>query len=145
MKSDSIYLIGSLRNPKIPEIAQALRKEGYDVFDDWYAAGPEADDYWRDYEKARGHSYQEALAGYAACHVFDFDVYHLNRCDIGLLVLPAGRSGHLELGHMHGKGKKTAILLEGDPERFDVMYKFATLGCFYCLESFIKKMEDDIK
>lgn len=121
-----IYLIGSLRNPKVPEVANALRKEGYEVFDDWYAAGPEADDKWRDYEKGRGHSYKEALDGYAARHVFEYDHFHLNRALAGALILPAGKSGHLELGYLIGQGKPGFILVD-DPERWDVMYKFATV------------------
>ena len=40
-----IYTIGSLRNEKVPLIANALRDAGHEVFDDWYGAGPEADDY----------------------------------------------------------------------------------------------------
>lgn len=120
-----IYLIGSLRNPKVPEIANALRGSGFEVFDDWYAAGPEADDKWRDYEIGRGHSYVEALAGYAAKHVFSFDLEHLNRSKAVVLVLPAGKSGHLELGYGIGRGKAGYILLD-TPDRWDVMYKFAT-------------------
>ncbi len=122
----SIYLIGSLRNSEVPAIATALRERGWDVFDDWYAAGPEADDYWQKYETARGHNYREALSGYAARHVFKFDKAHIERCDVGLLVLPAGKSGHLELGYMLGTGKPGYILLPEKTDRYDVMYKFAT-------------------
>ena len=46
-----IYLIGSMRNPAVPVLANNLRKEGFKVFDDWSSPGPEADDYWQDYEK----------------------------------------------------------------------------------------------
>ncbi len=120
-----IYLIGSLRNPKVPEIAMALREKGLEVFDDWYAAGPEADDKWRDYEKGRGHSYIEGLAGYAARNVFRFDKEHLDRSKAGVLVLPAGRSGHLELGYLIGTGRP-GYILHDDPDRWDVMYQFAT-------------------
>jgi hypothetical protein len=134
-----IYLIGSLRNPKVGEIANALRAEGYEVFDDWMAAGPEADDYWRDYEKARGHTFQMALKGFAAHHVYEFDRKHLESADIGILVLPAGRSGHLELGWLLGRGKSGYILLDGDPERFDVMYLFAD-GVFNTLEELIEAL-----
>lgn len=124
-----IYLIGSLRNEEVPKIAQAIRKAtGEEVFDDWYAAGPEADDKWRDYEKARGRDYRQALAGLAAGHVFEYDHFHLNRAGAGVLILPAGRSGHLELGLLAGQGKPTFILLD-NPERWDVMYKFSTV-CF---------------
>ena len=122
----SLYLIGSLRNEKIPELAKTLRTTGLDVFDDWYAAGPEADDYWKAYEKSRGSSYAEALGNYAARHVFEFDKYHLDRCDAALLALPAGRSGHLELGYVAGTGKPAFILLDGEADRWVVMYQFAT-------------------
>ena len=125
----TIYLIGSLRNPKVTEIANELRGIGFDVFDDWMAAGPEADDYWQKYETQRGHSYSEALKGYAARHVYEFDQYHLDRAHIGVLVLPAGKSGHLELGYLCGQYKPTFILLDKDPERFDVMYQFARAVC----------------
>src|ERR1041385_5062405 len=100
-----LYLIGSLRNPAVPALGEALRAHGHEVFDDWYAAGPEADDKWKEYEVSRGRSYREALKGHAAKHVFEFDLHHLNRCDGCVLVLPAGRSGHLEFGFMCGKGK----------------------------------------
>jgi hypothetical protein len=123
--SQIIYLIGSLRNPKVTEVAQELRRAGHEVFDDWMAAGPIADDSWRDYEKGRGRTYAEALEGYAAKHVFDFDVFHINRCTTVVLMLPAGKSGHLELGWALGRGKRGYILLDTEPERFDVMYQFA--------------------
>jgi len=124
-----IYVIGSLRNPNVPDVAARLRRDipGAEVFDDWYAAGPEADDYWQKYENNRGHNMQQALAGHAAQHVFGFDKAHLDTCDIAVLVMPAGKSAHLELGYVIGKGKVGYILLDKEPERFDVMYNFADL------------------
>lgn len=121
----SVYLIGSLRNPQVPELAKWLRAKGYDVFDDWYAAGPEADDYWQKYETDRGHTYAEALKGYAAKHVYNFDLAHLKRCDAGVLLMPAGKSGHLELGYMIGMGKPGFVVFDKVPDRYDVMYQFA--------------------
>lgn len=122
-----IYLIGSLRNPEVPRIANELRRvvPSHEIFDDWYAAGPIADDSWRDYEKQRGRTYIESLSCYPARHVFEFDLEHLERASAGVLVLPAGKSAHLELGYLLGKGKPGFILLD-NPERWDVMYKFAT-------------------
>ena len=125
MKPKTIYLIGSLRNPEVPKLAQWLRDYGFDVFDDWYAAGPEADDYWRKYEIDRGHDQVEALHGLAAEHVHSYDDFHLNRADLGILMLPAGRSGHLELGQVMGAGKRGYILLDEDYDRWDVMYRKA--------------------
>jgi nucleoside 2-deoxyribosyltransferase len=127
----TLYLIGSLRNPDIPKVAQKLREAGFDVFDDWYAAGPEADDYWRKYETEKGSTLAEALKGYAAQHVFQFDKKHLDRCDMAVLVGPGGKSAHLELGYMLGKGKPGAILLPekyDKEQRWDVMMNFAGCG-----------------
>lgn len=125
----TIYLIGSLRNPEIPALGERLRALGYDVFDDWFAAGPIADDSWRDYEKARGHTYVEGLQGWAARHVFEYDFFHLNRADMAVLVLPAGRSSHLELGYAIGRGKPGYVVLDR-PDRWDVMYQFAKGGVY---------------
>lgn len=122
----NIYLIGSLRNNQIPVIAKQIREFGHTVFDDWYAAGAFADDAWQAYETDRKHTYAQALAGYAAQHVFAFDKHHLERADAVVLVTPAGKSGHLELGWSLGKGKPGYILLDAPVERYDVMYSFAT-------------------
>lgn len=123
-----LYLIGSLRNPTVPELASRLRKSVPDceIFDDWYAAGEEADDKWKAYEQARGRTYHEALEGYAAKHVFEFDKHHLDTSTHCLLVLPAGKSGHMELMYAaYGVGAQAAILLEqGADPRWDVMYQF---------------------
>lgn len=122
----SIYVIGSMRNPRVPEVAKSLRGVGIDAYDDWHSSGPESDDRWQAYEKARGRTYREALAGFHAQNVFELDKRHLDRCDACVLVAPSGKSGHLELGYMIGRGKPGYILLDGEPERFDVMSLFAT-------------------
>ena len=134
-----IYLIGSLRDLKVPEIGQQLRDAGFEVFDDWHAAGPTADDEWKRYEENRDHNYAEALKGYAAKHVFEFDLHHISRANLGILMLPCGKSGHLELGYMLGQGKKGYILLDDNVARFDVMYKFAD-GVFADLKSLIQEL-----
>jgi len=137
-----IYLIGSLRNPEVPLLSDRLRLEDHEVFDDWYAVGPEADDYWQKYETARGKSYAEALLSYAASHVFAFDVLHLKRCDTGVLILPAGKSGHLEMGWMLGQGKRGFIYFpDGEPERWDVMYQFAT-GVAFDYDELVRKLDE---
>lgn len=133
-----IYLIGSLRNPEVPKIANRLREAGYEVFDDWFAAGPEADDKWRDYEKQRGRTYIEALRGHAARNVFHFDHRHLTAADAVVLALPAGKSGHLELGWALGRGTPGFILLDS-PERWDVMYQFAS-GVVSSVEELIREL-----
>lgn len=122
----SIYIIGSLRNEKVLEADKILTDLGLETFSDWYSAGPEADDYLRDYYRAKGMSYSEALNSYAAKHIFEFDKKHLDRCDSALLVYPAGRSAHLELGYVCGLRKPAYVLMDGEPERYDLMLQFAT-------------------
>lgn len=138
-----VYLIGSLKNPRVPEIAEMLRDEDYTVFDDWYAAGPEADDKWQEYEQNRGRTYPLALKGYAANHVYDFDKKHLNSADMGVLITPAGKSGHLELGYLIGQGKPGYILIDGDhPARWDVMYLFAK-GVYFAFDDLLEAMNKE--
>jgi hypothetical protein len=138
----SVYLIGSLRNPGIPKLAAELRAIGLEVFDDWFAAGPEADDWWQKYEKAKGSSYPEALRGHAAQHVFQFDKTHLDRCDGAILLMPAGKSGHLEFGYMIGSGKPGYVLFDKEPERWDVMVAFAT-GVYFNKKELLDKLAQD--
>mgnify|MGYP001559182872 FL=1 len=132
-----IYLIGSLRNPEIPKIGNKLREIGFEVFDDWYAPGPKADEYWQAYENGKGSTYKQALRGLAGKHIFEFDVAHLSRADIAILVLPAGKFGHLELGWAAGKGKWTYVLFDKEPERYDIMYQFVN-DIFFSREEMYK-------
>lgn len=142
--TNRIYLIGSLRNPEIPRIGNYLREIGFNVFDDWFAGGKIADDEWQAYETVRGRPYDVALRGYAARHVFEFDLHHINSSDIGVLVLPAGKSGHLELGYMIGQGKPGYVLFDKEPERWDVMYNFAT-DVFFDLKELGRALSEDHK
>jgi hypothetical protein len=137
----TIYLIGSMRNQKIPGIANELRAHNYDVFDSWFAPGPEADDYWQTYAKQRGQSYKEALRDWHAEHVYQFDKWHLDRSDAAVLAMPAGRSGHMELGYMVGRGKPAFVLFEGEPERYDIMYNLAT-GVAFNMDDLLQLMRD---
>lgn len=124
-----IYLIGSLANPDIRNVAARLRSEGFDTWDDWHSAGKDADISWQEYEKERGRGYKEALAGDHAEWVFNMDTHFLRKADAVVLVRPAGKSAHLELGWSLGQGKPGFVLFDGEPEKFDVMYRFATGVC----------------
>ena len=122
-----VYNIGSLRNQEVPKLARRLREAlEVEVFDDWFSPGPKADDFWRDFEHVRGSSYKQALNSYAGTHVFEFDKYHIDRLPIVVMCMPAGKSGHLELGYKLGKGDRGYIFFDEEPERWDVMYQFAT-------------------
>lgn len=138
-----IYLIGSLRTPAVPILGRRLREAGFQVFDDWHAAGPHADDEWQKYETLRGRTYGQALKGAAAKNIFNFDVRNLDACDTGLLIQPAGKSAHLELGTFCKRPDKRAyVLFDKEPERWDVMYQFAN-GVFFDYDSLLKQLKED--
>lgn len=128
-KSDikSIYLIGSLKNREIIELTKEIEETlKIEVFSDWLCPGPEADDFLRDYYRARGYNYRQILKSHAVQNIFEFDKKHIDRCDAVMLVMPGGKSGHLELGYAIGKGKPGFILFDEEPDRVDVMHAFAT-------------------
>jgi len=66
--------------------------------------------------------YLEALEHPRAVEGFESDFDAMEWADTFVLVLPCGRSAHLELGWAVGAGKRTAILLD-DPCTPELMYK----------------------
>ncbi len=127
MTKPVIYLIGSLANARIVAVGNVLRAAGYDAFNSWFSPGPEADLRWKSYEEASGRTYTQALKGYAAQHIFEFDHHHIQRADIGVILAPCGKSGWVEGGYMVGTGKPVFMCLDGiNPEKWDVMAVFFT-------------------
>ena len=58
--------------------------------------------------------------------------------------MPAGKSGHLELGYMIGQGKPCFVFFEEEPERWDVMHQFTfENGGSICVS--MKELEDGLK
>ncbi len=127
-KKTLIYIAGSMKNRDgIRKVTQQMQDAGFNTFNDWIMPGEETDQKWQEFEQAQGRTYLEALQAPHAKDVFYFDKEWLDKSDAIILVLPAGKSAHIELGYMVGRGKPAFILLEGEPERWDVMYLFATL------------------
>lgn len=127
-----IYLAGSLANDKIKALGTMLREsiDSIHVFDAWAAAHPEADECWRKYSKeSRDQTFGRAIRDHAGSQVFNFDRLNLLAADVLVLVLPCGKSGHLEAGYIAGLreagfGKKVLAYVGDDPDRYDVMYAF---------------------
>ena len=61
-------------------------------------------------------NHPRAIEGYEA------DFAAMCRADTFVMILPCGKSAHLELGYAWGAGKRTAILLE-DPVEPELMYR----------------------
>jgi len=127
-----IYVASSWRNSRQQEVVQLLRDHGYQVYDfknpmpgnhgfHWSEISPE----WMNWGAAE---FREALGHPVAEMGFALDMAALRECDVCVLVLPCGRSAHLEAGYALGAGKPTIILLSGRDEP-ELMYKMTPYIC----------------
>lgn len=138
-----IYVASSWRNPLQPEVVRFLRDSGFEVYDfrnptshfNWSNIDP----HWLQWT---ADEYIAALNHPLAEKGFAQDMAALNRCDVCVLVLPCGRSAHLELGYATGRGKST-IVLTRDGEEPELMAKMAGLVTTRLVEvaRFIRKCE----
>jgi len=127
-----VYVASSWRNDLQPAVVSAIRGANIGAYDfknpdggtgfAWREVGLEPDERGLvgvdDYFAALDHP--RARAG------FDSDFEAMHRADAFVLVLPCGRSAHLELGWAVGAGKRTAIVLD-DPCTPELMYRMVDL------------------
>lgn len=134
-----VYVASSWRNPLHTAVCAALRTVGIDHYDFRNPAPGEHGFSWRDVEPdgmdptertplPKGQDlvpverYLQMLDHPIAAAGYELDFAAMERADTFVLVLPCGRSAHLELGWAVGAGKRTAILLE-DPAEPELMYR----------------------
>ena len=141
-----IYIIGVLKNEQVPILGNKLREifgKEVEVFEEWYYSSPDADHWLHQECKNRGLSYKQALQTYAAKNTFNFDKRHLDEATDVIMLMPAGKSGHLELGYCSNPlaNKRTYVFFqEGWPEKIDIMYQFAT-GIFADFNELITELK----
>jgi hypothetical protein len=132
VRPNYIYVASSWRNPMQPAVIHTLKAAGLDAYDFRNPADGDVGFSWKDVEPTwdgldvergvspesylRGVSHPLALDGYAK------DFAAMEKADAFVLILPCGRSAHLELGWAVGAGKRTAILLD-DPCTPELMYR----------------------
>ena len=127
--SAKVYVASSWRNELQPQVVSRLRAAGYDVYD---FRNPSPDDcgfHWSEidpeWQRWDARTFRAHLGHKLATKGFWRDYGALISADAVVLVMPCGRSAHLELGCAVGRGKPSAILLSGgEPE---LMYKMAQL------------------
>lgn len=127
-----VYIASSWRNPTQPAVVQALRKAGYRVYD-FRHPGPDNDGFqWAEIDQEWEHwspsAFIKALNDPIAKAGFGEDMQALRDADVVVLLMPCGRSAHLEMGWAIGAGKRTAIVLNGACEP-ELMYKMADHIC----------------
>jgi hypothetical protein len=113
MNRPRIYVASSWRNPKQGEVVEALRNAQFDVYDFKNPDGKSGfawSDIDPDWLKWTPAQFIDALGHPTAINGFRSDMGALAESDACVLLLPCGRSAHLELGYAVGAGKFTCIL-----------------------------------
>jgi hypothetical protein len=117
-----IYVASSWRNEWQPTIVERLRHAGHLVYDFRNPWEGQRAFSWReiepDWENWSAEKYRKILLTNPICaQGFLSDLRAMKWADTGLLIMPCGRSAHLELGWLAGAGKRTMILLaDAEPE-----------------------------
>lgn len=114
-----IYLAASWRNPYHSVMLAMLRNEGHEVYD--FKNPPHSPGFkWSDIGlelPCTAHEYRTALHTHPrAAQGFNADFSAMRWADTCVMLLPSGRSAHLELGWMAGAGKRTVILTQDGEE-----------------------------
>lgn len=110
-----IYVASSWRSPYQPGFVRRLKEYGYDVYDFRHPAPGNEGFSWSDIDPAWQNwthkEYRIALRHPTAEQGFTHDMDALKACTTCILLLPCGRSAHLELGYAVGAGKHTMIFM----------------------------------
>ena len=126
-----IYLASSWRNLMQPFFVSILRRMGHQVYDfrnpregDHGFAWGEIDGEWKSWNSEQ---FVSALTHPTAERGFTNDFEAMQWADAGVLLLPCGRSAHLEAGYFVGANKPLYIVIPpGDTIEPELMYKMAT-------------------
>lgn len=128
-----IYVASSWRNAHHPSVVERLRQAGHAVYDFRHPfngvpgfAWSELDSEWQNWTAEK---YRKILTTHPiAARGFVSDLRAMQWADVCVLVLPCGRSAHLEAGWFCGQGKRT-IILTRDGEEPELMALLATDIC----------------
>ena len=129
-----IYVASSWRNEFQQHVVRALRDDGHDVYD---FRNPSPGDHgfgWRqcataDQLKDPAAFRDSVLTHPVAVSAFNKDMGALMAAECTILVLPCGRSAHLELGWAAGHGQRTIVLLDDPMSEPELMYLMNTTIC----------------
>lgn len=124
-----VYVASSWRNPLYEGVIHTFRAAGIEHYDfrnpehgpgfSWDQVGGTP------FSRAEPvKTYLDMIEHPRAVEGFLSDFEAMQHADTFVLVLPCGKSAHLELGWAVGAGKRTAVLLE-DPVEPELMYRMA--------------------
>ena len=124
-----IYIASSWKNSKaVLRLAWQLREWGHEV----YAFCEPGKDHFIFDAREHGVSHltaKEAVKDPMFIKAYQADKAGLDWADTCIILLPAGKSTHLEGGYAVGRGKELYVLGPQVPGDFDAMYGFAEMVC----------------
>lgn len=123
-----IYIASSWRNEFQQDMVKLLRSNGHDVYDfknpapgntgfSWKQAGP----------VGTVIDYMKTVYEPVATKGFEFDRNALDWCNTCVLLLPCGRSAHLEGGYVAGQGKLLITYLSPIQFEPELMYRLGRI------------------
>ena len=122
-----IYVASSWRNEHQQSVVNFLRECGHEVYDFKKPSDGKAGFHWSEidpnWKSWTTQQYREALRHEYAQFGFNRDFDAMEAADACVLVLPCGRSAHLEAGWMKGAGKTVfAYIPDGEAVEPELMY-----------------------
>ncbi|MFH1558537.1 MAG: hypothetical protein ABII76_27370 [Pseudomonadota bacterium] len=118
-----IYVASSWRNEYLGVVIARLRLAGHKMFD---FRDPDGAFSWANVDPKWTHAFLQGLNHPEARRGFSRDMAGLRGAEVVLLVLPCGRSAHLEAGWAKGSGKPFLVYLP-EPIEAELMYGMADL------------------
>lgn len=125
----NIYLASSRRNTHFDSMLRTLRGFGFEVYNfkdanaafAWESCGVGSSMQWDPSTR------RQALRSEEACDAFANDRNAIEDCDALVMVMPCGRSAHLELGYAAGIGRPVFVYDPAGNEEPELMIKFAEI------------------
>ncbi len=146
MNSQRIYLASSWRNKYQPQVVKDLRSAGHQVYDfrnpepenngfGWQQIDPD----WRNWTVKQ---FKEALKHPISINGHKLDHDAIEWCNVGVLLLPAGSSAHLEAGWIGGR-RKPVVVYAPEIREPELMYKsFEMIPTSSGLDTFCTEMSE---
>lgn len=125
-----IYIASSWRNTEQTSLVQALRRAGHEVYDFRNPAPGNTGFHWSSIDPKWKEWTPTVFADAVLTHPtarkgFDFDRSALDAAQVCVLLLPSGRSAHLEAGYAAGQGKRVLVYLSPKEFEPELMYLLA--------------------
>jgi hypothetical protein len=139
-----IYLASSWRNVYQDSTLKMLRSAGYSVYDFKNPVEDNNGFSWKeidgDYNNWTTEQYIDILSNPIAERGYSLDWSAMQKATHCVLLLPCGRSAHIEAGYFVGAGKPLYILIPTYKTEPELMYKIAD-GIFTNVNALVKHIQ----